>query len=57
MAFDIDIRLARPRLVDRYRQYLPVSDATPALTLGEGFSPLGAAPRLGASIGVPNLHL
>jgi threonine synthase len=57
MAFDIDIRLARPRPGDRYRQYLPESDAPPALTLGEGFTPLVAAPRLGASIGVPNLHL
>ena len=48
---------ARPRLVDRYRAYLPVTDATPRLTLGEGFTPLVAAPRLGARIGVPNLHL
>jgi threonine synthase len=48
---------ARPSLVDRYRQYLPVTDATSRLTLGEGFTPLLAAPRLGRSIGVPNLHL
>ncbi len=48
---------ARPGLVDRYRQYLPVTDATPRLTLGEGFTPLVAAPRLGARIGVPNLRL
>jgi threonine synthase len=48
---------ARPSLIDRYRQYLPVTDATPRLTLGEGFTPLVAAPRLGRSIGVPNLHL
>ena len=48
---------ARPSLVDRYRQYLPVTDATPRLTLGEGFTPLLAAPRLWRSIGVPNLHL
>ena len=54
---NIDLVLARPRLVDRYRRYLPVSDATPELTLGEGFTPLVAAPRLGGSIGVPNLHL
>ena len=47
----------RPRLVDRYRRFLPVTDATPRLTLGEGFTPLVAAPRLGARIGVPNLHL
>ena len=47
----------RPRLVERYRRFLPVTDGTPALTLGEGFTPLVAAPRLGASIGVPHLHL
>ena len=48
---------ARPRLVERYGQFLPTTDATPRLTLGEGFTPLVAAPRLGASIGVPRLHL
>ena len=48
---------ARPRLVERYRRFLPITDATPALTLGEGFTPLVAAPRLGARIGVPKLHL
>ncbi|NJD28239.1 MAG: threonine synthase [Chloroflexi bacterium] len=47
----------RPRLVERYREFLPITDATPALTLGEGFTPLVAAPRLGARIGLPNLHL
>ena len=57
MTFDIDVRLARPSLVDRYRRFLPVTDSTPPLTLGEGFTPLVAAPRLGRSIGVPNLHL
>jgi len=48
---------ARPRLTERFRRFLPITDATPALTLGEGFTPLVAAPRLGARIGVPNLHL
>ncbi len=47
----------RPRLVERYRRFLPITDATPALTLGEGFTPIVAAPRLGAQIGIPNLHL
>jgi threonine synthase len=54
---NIDIIQARPRVVDRYRRFLPVTVSTPDLTLGEGFTPLVAAPRLGASIGVPNLHL
>jgi threonine synthase len=48
---------ARPRLLERYRRFLPVTEATPALTLGEGFTPLVAARRLGERIGVPNLHL
>ena len=47
----------RPRLVERYRRFLPVTDATPSLTLGEGFTPLVRAERLGAAIGAPNLYL
>jgi threonine synthase len=47
----------RPRLMERYRRFLPVTDATPSLTLGEGDTPLVRANRLGASIGVPNLYL
>jgi threonine synthase len=47
----------RPRLVERYRAFLPVTDRTPPLTLGEGFTPLVAVPRLGARIGVPRLQV
>jgi threonine synthase len=47
----------RPLLVERYRRFLPVTDATPALTLGEGFTPLVRARRLGASIGLDHLYL
>jgi len=47
---------ARPRLLDRYRRFLPVTDATPALTLGEGFTPLVHLARLGSLIGVPRLY-
>ncbi len=47
----------RPRLMERYRRFLPVTDATPSLTLGEGATPLVHAPRLGAAIGAPNLYL
>ncbi len=49
--------MQRPRLVERYRAFLPITDATPRLSLGEGFTPLVAAPRLGERIGLPNLHL
>ena len=47
----------RPRLLDRYRRFLPVTEATPPLTLGEGATALVHAPRLGAAIGAPNLYL
>src|SRR6478672_11959078 len=47
----------RPRLMERYRRFLPISDATPRLTLGEGATPLVRAERLGAAIGAPNLYL
>jgi threonine synthase len=47
----------RPSLVDRYRAFLPVADTTPVVTLGEGFTPLVHARRLGASLGLDNLYL
>jgi len=48
---------ARPRLVERYRRFLPVTDATPPLTLGEGFTPLVRVHRLGDRLGLKNLHV
>ena len=48
---------ARPRLMDRYRRFLPITDATPALTLGEGATPLVHAERLGEALGLRNLYL
>jgi threonine synthase len=48
---------ARPSLVDRYRAFLPVTDATPVLSLGEGFTPLVHLRRLGARLGLRNLHV
>ena len=48
---------ARPRLVERYGRFLPVTDATPPLTLGEGFTPLVRASRLGDVLGLRNLYL
>lgn len=47
----------RPSLVERYRAFLPVGDATPVVSLGEGFTPLVHARRLGARLGLPNLYL
>ena len=54
---DVAGAAVHPRLMERYRRYLPISDATPALTLGEGGTPLVHARRLGAAIGLANLHL
>ena len=48
---------ARPRLIERYREFLPVTAATPVLTLGEGFTPLVRLGHVGARIGVPNLFV
>lgn len=44
-------------LLERYRPFLPMTAATPLLTLGEGNTPLVAAPRLAAALGVRELHL
>ena len=46
----------RPRLVDRYRDFLPLTDETPALTLGEGFTPLVHLRHIGRDIGMANLY-
>jgi threonine synthase len=48
---------ARPRLLQRYEAFLPVTAATPALSLGEGYTPLLHARTLGRLIGCPLLHL
>jgi threonine synthase len=47
----------RPTLMERYEAFLPLGPATPPLSLGEGFTPLIPARRLGRAIGVPLLHL
>ncbi len=39
-------------LIDRFRDRLPVSDTTPVVSLGEGSTPLLAAPRLSERLGV-----
>jgi threonine synthase len=48
---------ARPILLERFRDLLPVTSATPLLTLGEGATPLVRVPRLGADIGASDLWL
>lgn len=46
---------ARPADLWRYRELLPVADPAHVTTLGEGWTPLLAAPRYGARIGLPGL--
>ncbi len=41
----------------RYAEVLPVVDATNIVSLGEGFTPLVPAPRLGAELGCAMLHI
>ncbi|MEW6420785.1 MAG: threonine synthase [Deinococcota bacterium] len=41
-----------PGLIERYREYLPVTARTPALSLHEGNTPLIPAPKLSARLGV-----
>lgn len=48
---------ARPRLLERFESFLPTDDATPLISLGEGFTPLIPARTLGRAIGCPLLHL
>jgi threonine synthase len=48
---------AGPPSMWRYRDLLPVPDETAVVTLGEGFTPLVHAERLGAELGLRNLYL
>jgi threonine synthase len=48
---------ARPRLMERYAAFLPISGSTPNISLGEGYTPLVQARNLGRLIGTPLLHL
>src|SRR5690348_18414588 len=46
-----------PKSMWRYRDLLPVEDSVNVVTLGEGFTPLVKAERLGAELGLRNLYL
>ena len=47
----------RPACMWRYREMLPIYDNESPVTLGEGFTPLFHAQRLGASIGLDRLYI
>jgi len=44
-------------LINKYRQYLPITDKTPIVSLVEGNTPLVRAERLGEKIGFPKINL
>jgi threonine synthase len=48
---------ARAKSLWRYREVLPVRNDHDIVTLGEGFTPLLPARRLGASLGMPRLFI
>src|SRR5579859_6874797 len=52
-------RVDAPRsgVIERWRAFLPVTPATPALTLGEGDTPLLPTPRLAAWVGIEELYV
>ena len=46
----------REGVLERYRQYLPITDATPIFTLGEGSTPLVKSRKIGERIGCDQLY-
>jgi threonine synthase len=46
-----------PGLIEAYREHLPVTDATPVITLLEGNTPLLDAPRLAQRAGIAHVRL
>jgi threonine synthase len=53
----VNARFSAPGILTRWRERLPVTDATPLLSLGEGATPLVRAPRLADWVGVDELWL
>jgi threonine synthase len=47
---------SRGRDLWRYREVLPVASEASIISLGEGFTPLLRARRLGDKLGLPNLY-
>ncbi|HEY5085799.1 MAG TPA: threonine synthase [Gemmatimonadaceae bacterium] len=54
---DADDDHATHGILARYAEFLPVTAATPRLSLAEGNTPLLSAPRLAEWVGLANLHL
>ena len=45
-----------PGVIDRYREFLPVDDATPSVSLGEGTTPLVRSSSIADSLGCRELY-
>ena len=43
-------------LLEKYREYLPVTESTPMVTLGEGDTPLLKANKIGSVVGCDNVY-
>ena len=43
-------------VIERYKEFLPVSADTPLITMGEGSTPLVKSQNIGPSIGCENLY-
>src|SRR5699024_7905103 len=52
-----DVLAGRPWNLWRYEEILPVRDEANRVTLGEGGTPILAAPRLGAGFGLDRLSI
>ncbi len=48
--------MSRLNLLQVYREFLPVGPRTPAISLGEGFTPLVRSRNLGRKLGLQNLY-
>ncbi len=54
---DIEKRNKARNLHMKYFEFLPLIDSSDVTTIGEGFTPLVKARRLGEKLGIPNLYL
>jgi threonine synthase len=46
----------RPGVIERYAEFLPITDATPRVDLGEGSTPLVHSQHIGPSLGINELY-
>lgn len=53
----LDVKRGVTPLIQRYRQYLPITDKTPIVSLGEGFTPLVRARNLAKHLGIPKADI